>query len=105
MCGAQQRQVGIQVHVHHAIPRRFGRVENAAVVATSLGYPQEALALLSGAAGLSESGSPEMGIDRTARMLNNQAYALIRLGRWSEAVPMLKTAIAREPLLNKCCLR
>jgi tetratricopeptide (TPR) repeat protein len=86
---------------HKVDPKEARHLENAAVVATSLGYPQEALALLSGAAGLSESGSPEMGIDRTARMLNNQAYALIRLGRWSEAVPLLKTAIAREPLLNE----
>lgn len=86
---------------HKVDPKEARHLENAAVVATSLGYPQEALALLSGAAGLSESGSPEMGIDRTARMLNNQGYALIRLGRWSEAVPLLKTAIAREPLLNE----
>jgi tetratricopeptide (TPR) repeat protein len=86
---------------HKVDPKEARHLENAAVVATSLGYPQEALALLSGAAALSESGSPEMGIDRTARMLNNQAYALIRLGRWSEAVPPLKTAIAREPLLNE----
>ena len=86
---------------HKVDPKEARHLENAAVVATSLGYPQEALALLSGATGLSESGSPEMGIDRTARMLNSQAYALIRLGRWSEAVPLLKTAIAREPLLNE----
>jgi tetratricopeptide (TPR) repeat protein len=86
---------------HKVDPKEARHLENAAVVATSLGYPQEALALLSGAAGLSESGSPEMGIDRTARMLNNQGYALIRLGRWSEAIPLLKTAIAREPLLNE----
>jgi tetratricopeptide (TPR) repeat protein len=86
---------------HKVDPKEARHLENAAVVATSLGYPQEALALLSGATNLSETGSPEMGIDRTARMLNNQAYALIRLGRWSEAVPLLKTAIAREPLLNE----
>lgn len=86
---------------HKVDPKEARHLENAAVVAISLGYPQEALALLSGAASLSESGSPEMGIDRTARMLNNQGYALIRLGRWSEAVPLLRTAIAREPLLNE----
>jgi len=82
-------------------PNEARHLENAAVVATSLGYPQEALALLSAAANLAESGSPEMGIDRTARTLNNQAYALIRLGRWSEAAPLLRTAIGREPLLNE----
>src|SRR6267378_2804955 len=76
-------------------------LENAAVVATSLGYPQEALALLAAAKTMPEAGYSEMGIDRTARMLNNQAYALIRLGRWAEAVPLLNDAIAREPLLNE----
>jgi tetratricopeptide (TPR) repeat protein len=86
---------------HTIDPKEARHLENAAVIATSLGYPQEALALLAAAAPLQEKGSPEMGIDRTARMLNNQAYALIRLGRWSEAVPVLKTAIGREPLLNE----
>ena len=86
---------------HQVGPNEARHLENAAVVATSLGYPQEALALLAAAEKLPESGYSEMGIDRTARMLNNQAYALIRLGRWSEAVPLLKTAIAREPLLNE----
>jgi len=86
---------------HKLEPKEARHLENAAVVATSLGYPQEALALLAAAAPLQEKGASEMGIDRTARMLNNQAYALIRLGRWSEAVPLLKTAIAREPLLNE----
>jgi len=76
-------------------------LENAAVVATSLGYPQEALALLAAAKTVPEAGYSEMGIDRTARMLNNQAYALIRLGRWAEAVLLLNDAIAREPLLNE----
>src|SRR5438105_11762381 len=68
---------------HNDEPKEARHLENAAVVAISLGYPQEALALLTAAKGLSESRSPEMGIDRTARLLNNQAYALIRLGRWS----------------------
>ena len=86
---------------HQEEPKEARHLENAAVVAISLGYPQEALALLAAAKGLSESRSPEMGIDRTARLLNNQAYALIRLGRWSEAVPLLKSAIAREPLLDE----
>ena len=86
---------------HKDEPNEARHLENAAVVATSVGYPQEALALLAAATTLPERGSPEMGIDRTARSLNNQAYALIRLGRWSEAVPILKTAILREPLLNE----
>ena len=86
---------------HNVDPKEARHLENAAVVAISLGYPQEALALLAAAKDLPEAGSPEMGIDRTARMLNNEAYALIRLGRWSEAVPLLNTAISREPLLNE----
>jgi len=86
---------------HNDEPKEARHLENAAVVAISLGYPQEALALLTAAKGLSEGRSAEMGIDRAARMLNNQAYALIRLGRWSEAVPLLKSAIGREPLLNE----
>lgn len=84
---------------HKVEPKEARHLENAAVVATSLAYPQEALALLAAAKTMPESGYSEMGIDRTARMLNNQAYALIRLGRWSEAVPLLNDAIAREPLL------
>ena len=47
---------------HKIDPKEARHLENAAVVATSLGYPQEALALLIGAANLSESGSPEMGV-------------------------------------------
>jgi tetratricopeptide (TPR) repeat protein len=86
---------------HQDDPHEARHLENAAVVAISMGYPQEALALLASAEQLPESGYPEMGIDRTARTLSNRAYALIRLGRWSEAVPLLRTAIAREPLLNE----
>lgn len=86
---------------HRVEPNEARHLENAAVIATAMGYPQEALALLAAANKLPESGYPEMGIDRTARMLNNQANALIRLGRWSEAIPLLRTAIAREPLLNE----
>jgi len=86
---------------HRIEPKEARHLENAAVMAASLGYPQEALALLNAAMSLPEHGFAAMGIDRTARMLNNRAYALIRLGRWSEAVPLLNTAIAREPLLNE----
>ena len=86
---------------HKVDPKEARHLENAAVVAVSLGYPQEALALLEAAKSMPESGYSEMGIDRTSRTLNNQAYALIRLGRWSEAVPLLNTAISREPLLDE----
>jgi tetratricopeptide (TPR) repeat protein len=84
---------------HKKDPKEARHLENAAVVAISLGYPQEALALLAAAKSLPEAGYSEMGMDRTARLLNNQAYALIRLGRWSDAIPLLNTAIGREPLL------
>jgi tetratricopeptide (TPR) repeat protein len=86
---------------HDKDPQDARPLENAAVVATSLGRPQEALSLLTAASHLPERGGTELGIDRTARELNNKSYALIRLGRWSQAVPLLRSAIAREPLLDE----
>lgn len=86
---------------HKAEPNEALHLENAAVMATSIGYPQEALALLTEAERLPATVKPGMGIDRTATMLNNRAYALIRLGRYAEAVDLLHQAIAREPLLNE----
>jgi tetratricopeptide (TPR) repeat protein len=82
-------------------PAESRHLENAGVVAVSVGYPQEALALFAQAERLPVTLDPEMGIDRTATMLNNRAYALIRLGRYSDAIPLLRTAIGREPLLNE----
>ena len=84
---------------HQKEPSEPRHLENAGVVAVSIGYPQEGLAMLTAAEGLPATGGPGMGIDRTATMLNNRAYALIRLGLWADAVPLLRTAVGREPLL------
>ena len=45
---------------HNIDPKEARHLENAAVVATSLGYPQEALALLAAAAPLQETGASEI---------------------------------------------
>ena len=86
---------------HRVEPQQPLHLENAGVVAVSIGYPQEALALFTAAEQLPATLDPGMGIDRTATMENNRAYALVRLGRYAEAVTLLRTAIGREPLLDE----
>ena len=89
------------VIAHRDQPQEALHLENAAVIAVSIGYPQEALALLGAAEELPATLDPGMGVDRTATMQNNRAYALIRLGRYADAVALLRSAIAREPLLDE----
>ena len=82
-------------------PRDPRHLENAGVVAASIGYPQEALALLVEAERLPPTVDPGMGVNYMAIELNNRAYALIRMGRYADAIPLLHTAIGREPLLSE----
>ncbi|HEY6874832.1 MAG TPA: hypothetical protein VI384_00575 [Candidatus Dormibacteraeota bacterium] len=85
---------------HKEEPTDPRHLENAGVMAASAGYPQEALALLVAAERL-QPVDPGMGLDYQAIELNNRGYALIRLGSYTDAVPLLQTAISREPLLDE----
>jgi tetratricopeptide (TPR) repeat protein len=80
-------------------PTNPAHVVNAAGAAALLGMPNEALALLDAADAMGgDFGSP-MGFDGKAIALNNRGFALLELGKYSQAQTQLESANAREPFL------
>ena len=89
------------VRAHELEPWQASHLVNAAAVASSVGLPSEALAMLDAAERLDDPDRPAMGIGRHAVALNNRGAALAMLGRLSEADRVLAAAAAAEPLLSE----
>jgi hypothetical protein len=84
---------------HQNEPTNAFHLVNAAGAAALLAMPNEAIALLDAADALGgDFGSP-MGFDGHAIALNNRAFALLQLGEYAQAQPLLVAANAREPYL------
>ena len=89
------------VRAHELEPPQASHLVNAAAVASSVGLPSEALAMLDAAERLDDPDRPAMGIGRHAVALNNRGTALAMLGRLGEADRVLAAASAAEPLLSE----
>lgn len=87
------------VRAHELEPTEASHLVNAAAVASSVGMPAEALALLDAAERLDDPDRPAMGIGRHAVALANRGQALAMLGRHAEADRALAAAVDAEPLL------
>ena len=89
------------VRAHELQPTQASHLINAAAVASSVGLPSEALALLDAAQRLDDPDRPAMGIPRRAVALANCGQALALLGRHDEADKALTASLAAEPLLSE----
>lgn len=88
------------LRAHTMEPRNSTHLVNAAALATGLGLPNEALAMLEAAARL-DLGRPAMGVSQQAIALVVRANALVLTGRAPAARPLYTAAAAREPLLTE----
>lgn len=89
------------LRAHDLEPQEASHLVNAASLATALGMPGEALAMLDGARRLDDTDRPAMGISRHAVALVDRGQALAKLGRYAEAERTLDAALAAEPLLTE----
>ena len=89
------------LRVHQLDPRDAGVLISLSGLVTSLGMPQEGLALLGAAAKLPADKQTPMGIDYQAVALNNRGVALLELGYPGEAEGYLGSAESRAPLLSE----
>jgi hypothetical protein len=89
------------LRVHQLDPGDAGVLISLAGLVTTLGMPQEGLALLGAAAKLPADKQTPMGIDYQAVALNNRGYALLELGYPGEAEGYLQSAASRAPLLSE----
>ncbi|MCW3016636.1 MAG: putative transcriptional regulator, partial [Solirubrobacterales bacterium] len=89
------------LRAHELQPRRAAHLRNAATMATSIGLPNEALALLDGAARLEDQPLAGMGIGQNAAALAIRGQILGTMGRWAEAESALQAAVTAEPLLTE----
>jgi tetratricopeptide (TPR) repeat protein len=89
------------LRAHELEPSEASHLVNAAPLATAVGLPGEALAMLDGARRLDDSDRPAMGISRHAIALVNRGQALAMLGRHAEAERTLDAALEAEPLLTE----
>jgi tetratricopeptide (TPR) repeat protein len=86
---------------HRLEPKEASHLVNAAGVATAVGLPREALALLDASVRLDDQVPGAWGFNRQALVLTNRAHALAALGRFSEAERLADAAEAIEPSLTE----
>ncbi|HEX8101574.1 MAG TPA: hypothetical protein VF533_03105 [Solirubrobacteraceae bacterium] len=89
------------VRAHELEPAESSHLVNLAAIASSVGLPSEALAVLDGADRLDDPDVPAMGISRHAVALANRGQALALLGRHAEAGRAADAALRAEPLLSE----
>ena len=89
------------LRAHELEPHEASHLVNGATLATAVGLPGEALAMLDGARRLDDTDRPAMGISRHAIALVNRGQALAMLGRHAEAERTLDAALEAEPLLTE----
>jgi tetratricopeptide (TPR) repeat protein len=86
---------------HRLEPKEASHLVNAAGVATSVGLPREALALLDASVRFDDRVPGAWGFNRQALLLTNRAQALAALGRFSEAERLADAAEGIEPTLTE----
>ena len=86
---------------HRLEPKEASHLVNAATVATSVGLPREALAMLDASLRLDDKVPGAWGFNRQAVQLTNRAQALAALGRFAEAGRTAEAAEAMEPSLTE----
>jgi tetratricopeptide (TPR) repeat protein len=89
------------VRAHELQPTQSSHLINAAAVASSVGLPGEALAMLDAANKLDDPDRPAMGIARHAVALANRGQALALLGKLQQADTTLDAALQADPLLTE----
>jgi len=82
-------------------PTRAANLRNAATLASAIGQPNQALALLDGAARLDDGRLAPMGIPAPAATQAIRGEALSLLGRWDEAKAAFAAALRGSPLLSE----
>jgi hypothetical protein len=86
---------------HQREPGQPTHLVSAAGLASLLGHPAEALALLDAADLLGAAPESPLGVEGRALALNNRGHALLGLGRWAEAALALEEAAALAPALSE----
>ncbi|HYH59440.1 MAG TPA: hypothetical protein VD790_09505 [Thermoleophilaceae bacterium] len=86
---------------HRLEPKEASHLVNTATLATAVGMPREALALLDASLRLDDKVPSSWGINRQAIQLTNRAHALAALGRFGEAETASEAAAAMEPSLTE----
>jgi tetratricopeptide (TPR) repeat protein len=80
-------------------PRDGDRLADAAALAVSAGLPNEALALIDGAAVAGRPAPLALGLDRRAAAAQIRGMALLQLGRDQDALGQLRAAATLDPSL------
>ena len=86
---------------HRLEPKEASHLVNTAAVATAVGLPREALALLDASLRLDDKVPNAWGFNRQAVQLANRAHALAATGRFAEAGSTAEAAEALEPYLTE----
>lgn len=89
------------VRAHRLEPKEASHLVNAAGVATAVGLPREALALLDASVRLDDKVPAAFGLNRQALQLTNRAHALAALGRFGEAETVAEAAEGLDPMLTE----
>ena len=89
------------VRAHRLEPKEASHLVNAAGVATSVGLPREALALLDASLRLDDRTPSSWGLGRQALQLTNRAHALAALGQFAAAERLTEAVELLEPTLTE----
>lgn len=89
------------IRAHELEPREASHLVGAAALATTVGMPREALALLDAAARLDDRRPGALGFSNEAISLTNRGAALLAAGRPADAERVLEAALEKEPLMSE----
>jgi tetratricopeptide (TPR) repeat protein len=98
MVGNQSAALAALLALQAREPGKPTNLMNLGGMAASLGWPNEALALLAAAEQAGQAVLP-LGLNGQAVLLNNRGFAYLMIGDWSSAETALRRAVELEPLL------
>ncbi|MGH2837128.1 MAG: tetratricopeptide repeat protein, partial [Thermoleophilaceae bacterium] len=101
LAGSPGAALAATTRAHHLEPKEASHLVNAASVATAVGLPREALALLDASVRLDDKVPSAWGLNRQALQLANRAHALAALGRFGEADTIAEAAEGLDPMLTE----
>jgi tetratricopeptide (TPR) repeat protein len=101
MAGAPAAALAALLRAHELQPHEASHLINAAGIASTIGMPNEAIALLDAAVALDDRDRTPMGISRQAIAATSRGTALVHLGRFADAQRAYEAAVALEPLMQE----
>lgn len=99
--GAPAAGLLAMLHAHELAPKEASHLVGAAGIATSLGFHQEALALLDAAEQLDDVTPSGFGISSDVAALHNRGAALLALRRYDDALQLFEAVLERQPLVTE----